>query len=335
MLDGEGEWLAAVVANLADDNTKLVYADWLQEHGDAARAAFLRTFAAAAGATNADDLPKPKKTFGEEWLELIGFRLLERALCEGFPELKPPLLKLARPALRMVKKSAKDATLAVGASKIGGRPDLPPGYAWPKGKECKATYNDETTGVEELAGFLAQVNLAEVAHTQAAKDLPKSGLLSFFSFQDGENDNPDVIGAKAVYFPDATGLARTDPPEPLTQGNTEMPAERLTFAETLDLPERNSGPWEGELLPGPAASEDDDDDADYDVVFDHFRTLNFDNVLGHARSTSGGDPTPSKLYRHLILLRNSQGCRLHIQISKANLAAGKFGKIKLVWVDFD
>jgi uncharacterized protein (TIGR02996 family) len=39
MLDGEYEWLAAVVANLADDNTKLVYADWLQEQGDADRCA--------------------------------------------------------------------------------------------------------------------------------------------------------------------------------------------------------------------------------------------------------------------------------------------------------
>lgn len=328
MLDGEGEWLSAVVANLADDNTKLVYADWLQEQGDYDRAAFLRKFVEASRTMRADDFPKPKpKKHGEEWLELIGFRLLERAARDGFPELKKPLLKLARPALRMVTQRVKDEKMPVGASKIGGRPDLPKGFAWPKGSECKAIYNDDTKGVEELAGFLAQVNLAEIAHTQAAKDLPETGLLSFFSFQDIENDNPDVIGAKASYVPDANRLVRTDPPEPLTEGNTEMPTERLTFDESLDLPEWSSGPWEGKLEP--------DGDTDYGDTLGHFRRLNFWNVLGYGRSTSGGDPTPSKQYRHLILLTNVSGCRLHIQISKKNLAARNFDKIKLVWVDFD
>ena len=327
MLDGEYDWLSAVVANLADDNTKLVYADWLQEQGDSDRAAFLRKFAEAARTMKAD-FPKPKKKYGEEWLELIGFRLLEVAAREDFPELKKALLKLARPSLRMLKKPVKDAKLAVGTTKSGGQPDLPRGYSWPKGKECKAIYNDDTKGVETLAGYLAQVNLSEIAHTQAAKDLPKTGLLSFFAFQDIENDNPDVIGAKAIYFPDTSDLVRTTPPISLTDGNREMPSERLTFAETLDLPEVNSGPWEGELLVNP-------DVDDYDRLFDHFRSLNFYNALGYGRSTSGGDPTPSKEHRHLILLENSVDCRLHIQISKKNLAALNFDKIKLVWVDFD
>jgi uncharacterized protein (TIGR02996 family) len=34
LLAGEWEWLAAIVANLADDTTKLVYADWLEERSD-------------------------------------------------------------------------------------------------------------------------------------------------------------------------------------------------------------------------------------------------------------------------------------------------------------
>jgi uncharacterized protein (TIGR02996 family) len=327
MLEGEHEWLSAVVANLADDNTKLVYADWLQEHGDNDRAAFLRQFVAAAKSMKADDFPKPKKKYGEEWLELIGFRLIEAAAREDFPELKKSMLKLARPALRMVKKPAKDAKLAVGASKIGGSPDLPNGYAWPKGKECKAIYNDDTTGVEQLAGFLAQVNLAEVAHTQATRDLPKAGMLSFFSFQDGENDNPDVIGAKAVYFPDPAALIRTKPPEKLTEGNTEVAAQRLTFEETLDLPEVNSGPWRDQLRPN--------SEADYGEVIRHYRVLQFHNLFGYGRATSGGDPTPDKKHRHLILLPNSSGCTLHIQIHEKDLAALKFDKIKLVWVDFD
>jgi uncharacterized protein (TIGR02996 family) len=326
MLEGESEWLALVLANLLDDNAKLVYADWLQERGDD-RAAFLRGFVGAARTRNPRDLPEPKPHHSEEWLELIGFRLVERIARSGQPELKEPALRLARPALRMVQTEADDEQLGVGASKIGGMPDLPPGYAWPLGKECRATYNEDTSRVKRLAGFLAQVNLADVSHTRAARDLPKSGLLSFFCFQDIKNDNPDLIGVREVYLPDAAGIVRTRPPKELTEGNDEMPEARLTFAETLDLPERSSGPWAGELQPNPGA--------DYSDVLDHFRELNFNNLLGYGRATSGDDPTPSKDDRHLILLENSVGCRVHIQIHKGDLAARDFDKIKLVWVDFD
>jgi uncharacterized protein (TIGR02996 family) len=325
LLPGERERVAAVVADLSDDAPRLVYADWLEEHGDD-RARFLRAFVAAARSMDPPDFPRPKG-LPEEWLELIGFRLLERAASAGFPELKAPLLRLARPALRMKKGAAGGRKIPVGASKIGGLPDLPAGFPWPPGGDCHAIYNDDTGGTDRLAGFLAQVNFAEVAHTQAARDLPAAGLLSFFCFQDIENDNPDSIGAKAAFFPDPSRLARTRPPKKLTEGNTVIPPRRLTFQETLDLPEAHSGPWSGELTPDP--------DADYDDVLGHFRTLNFENMLGYARSTSGGDPTPSKQSRHLILLANAAGCRLHIQISQDDLVARNFDRITLSWVDFD
>jgi uncharacterized protein (TIGR02996 family) len=325
LLPGERERLAAVVANLSDDAPRLVYADWLEERGDD-RARFLRAFVEASRSMNPSDFPRAKG-LPEQWLELIGFRLLERAASAGSPELKVPLLRLARPALRMKQGPAGGRKIPVGASKVGGLPDLPPGFPWPPGGDCHAIYNDDTGGTDRLAGFLAQVNFAEVAHTQAARDLPESGVLSFFCFQDIENDNPDAIGAKAVFFPDPAGLVRTQPPKELTKGNGVMPSHRLTFEETLDLPEAHSGPWSGELTPDP--------DKDYDAVLDHFRTLNFENMLGYGRSTSGGDPTPSKESRHLILLENAAGCRLHIQISQADLAARHFDKITLSWVDFD
>src|SRR5262249_9080079 len=151
-------------------------------------------------------------------------------------------------------------------------PDLPPDFHWPVGEDCRAIYNDDTAGVDRLAGFLAQINFAEIANTQAARDLPKAGGLSFFCFQDIENDNPDVIGAKAGFFPAPAGLVRTEPPGEITQGNDVIPPRRLTFEETLDLPEAHSGPWSGELTPDP--------NADYGGVFDHFRKLNFENFLG-------------------------------------------------------
>jgi uncharacterized protein (TIGR02996 family) len=325
LLAGEREWLATVVANLADDTSKLVYADWLEERGDE-RAHFLRAFVAASKSMEPSAFLRAKG-LPEEWLELIGYRLLERVATEKLPELKDRVLRLARPALRMKKVAAKDGKIAIGASKIGGLPDLPLGFAWPPGGDCHAIYNDDTGGTEELAGFLAQINFAEIANTQAAKDLPDSGVLSFFCFQDIENDNPDAIGVKAVFFPDPTILVRTKPPRKLTDGNETMPPHRLTFEETLDLPTGFGGPWSKELQADP--------NADYDGVLDHFRTLNFQNFLGYARATTGSDPTPSKKSRHLIMLENAAGCRLHIQLSQADLTARKFDKITLNWVDFD
>lgn len=326
LLLGEREMLSAVVANLSDDAVKLVYADWLEERGDT-RAAFLRAFVKAAQSMSPSDFPSAKG-LSWEWQELIGYHLLQWTAEAGLPELRDRLLRLARPALRMEQTKADDRRIPVGASKIGGLPDLPPGFSWPFGGDCRAIYNDDTEGEERLAGFLAQVNFAEVAHTQAAaRDLPPTGLLSFFCFQDIENDDPDVIGAKAIFFPDTKELMRTKPPEELTEGNGVIPARRLTFAETLDLPADWKGPWSEELKPDP--------NADYSAVLDHFRLLNFENFLGYARGTTGPDPTPSRESRHLILLENAAGCRLHIQILQKDLAARKFDKITLNWVDFD
>jgi uncharacterized protein (TIGR02996 family) len=324
LLAGERDWLAAVVADLPDEAPKLAYADWLEGRGDD-RSGFLRAFVRASRSMNPSDFPRAKR-LPEEWLELLGFRLLERLAGAGLAELRDRVLRLARPALRMKKGAAGGRKIAVGASKIGGLPDLPPGFRWPRGADCRATYNDDTAGVDRLAGFVAQVNCAETADTLAGRDLPEAGVLSFFCFQDIENDNPDVIGAKAVYFPDPARLARAEPPGELTEGNGVIRPRRLTFEETLDLPEAHSGPWAGELTPDPGA--------DYDVL-DYFRALNFENLLGYGRSTTGGDPTPSKRSRHLIVLENAAGCRLHIQLRRDDLAARNFDKITLNWVDFD
>jgi uncharacterized protein (TIGR02996 family) len=325
--DKERKWLSEVVANLKDDDLKLVYADWLEERGDD-RADFLRAYVRASRSMNPADFPSAEG-LPEWWLELIGFRLLERIAAEGFPELKKRVLRLARPALRMKTEAAGDSKIPVGASKIGGLPDLPPDFRWPPGGDCHAIYNDDTGGTDRLAGFMAQINFAEIADTLAAnKDLPPTGVLSFFCFQDIENDNPDAIGAKAVYFPDPAVLVRTAPPKELTEGNGVIPPCRLTFEETLDLPEHSSGPWSEVLNPDPDAD-------DYDEVLDHFRMLNFDNFLGYGRATTGDDPTPSKRSRHLIVLKNAAECQLHIQISQKDLAARRFDKITLNWVDFD
>jgi len=325
-LPGERALLMAVTANLPDDLPKLVYADWLEERGDE-RSHFLRAFVQAAKTMDYADFRQSIDKLPSEWLSLIGYFLLSEAVFEKVPEVKDRLLRFARPALRMNTSEMADDDITEGCSKIGGLPDLPPGFPWVPGGDCHAIYNDDTGGTDRLAGFVAQVNCAEIAHTIAAKDLPETGLLSFFCFQDMENDKPDSIGVKAIYFPNSSNLVRTEPPKPLTEGNGIIPPLLLTFEETLDLPEDWGGPWESELNP--------EENKQIGNVLDNIHEVNFDNMLGYGKSTSGGDPTPHKDSRHLILLANAAGCRLHIQIDQTDLTARNFDKIRLQWVDFD
>lgn len=103
-----------------------------------------------------------------------------------------------------------------------------------------------------------------------------------------------------------------------------MESEKLSFELTLDLPETYDGPWT-----------DDYNFDEYEEFFEYFRYQNFENALGYARSTTGGEPTESKEQQHLIVLNNAYKCRLHIQIHKENLRKTDFSKVLLSSVDFD
>src|SRR5687768_13472578 len=106
ILDGEREWIASVVANLLDDDRKLVYADWLEDRGDK-RSAFLRQYVAALRSMDPDDFPSARG-LSEEWLELIGYQLARLIAVAALAEKKATYFRLARPALRMVTASRAD-----------------------------------------------------------------------------------------------------------------------------------------------------------------------------------------------------------------------------------
>ncbi len=149
------------------------------------------------------------------------------------------VLREAQPAVRLSRQLIKDEDIPVGASKIGGRPDIPPGVVWP--------------GRYQIAhSFLAQINLADVAPHDEAQLLPISGRLYFFyglAFQ-VSGFNPDDRGGWTVLYDDAavSDLIRTDPPSSLValdsqfyllQNGLYMPI-RLTPQATWTLPDRYS-----------------------------------------------------------------------------------------------
>ena len=100
-------------------------------------------------------------------------------------------------AFSLKRKTTSD--LVVGASKLGGTPDLPDGFNWPvfRGKPQH---------------FVLQVNLADIAGMTSLKgQLPKSGLLSFFydlEEQPWGYDPAAIDGFHVSYFQNCAELRR-------------------------------------------------------------------------------------------------------------------------------
>lgn len=98
--------------------------------------------------------------------------LRRKLVAGGLGRVADALVALAQPAIKIHLEPADEARTPVGASKVGGLPDLPAGAEWPRWHEPMA--------------FLAQFNLAEVAPFDVEGVLPDRGLLSFFFETDGE-----------------------------------------------------------------------------------------------------------------------------------------------------
>ena len=85
----------------------------------------------------------------------------------GLTDAIPSLPQLLRPSIRLTSQVVDETTIALGASKLGGRPDLAPDVAWPMWH-----------GV--AMAFIAQIRLEDAAPFDVAHQLPATGLLSFF-----------------------------------------------------------------------------------------------------------------------------------------------------------
>lgn len=90
--------------------------------------------------------------------------------------------------------------LAVGASKFGGRPDVPADFIWPVFETD--TREDDQVKKRPLA-FLAQFDCAQLAPLDPEGLLPKEGLLSFFYELESQRwgyDPKDAGCARVFWF---------------------------------------------------------------------------------------------------------------------------------------
>jgi predicted DNA-binding WGR domain protein/uncharacterized protein YwqG len=129
---------------------------------------------------------------------------------------------LLRPAIAIAANTGAPA----GQSKIGGRPDLPAGFEWPRLPEL----DDHMT-------FILQLNLAQLAPLDLEGVLPKQGLLSLFADTDPESE-------ESAWFYFEGDVSPAELPEDLVSSTrddhvAELPEHALTFRSRWTLPSRD------------------------------------------------------------------------------------------------
>lgn len=151
--------------------------------------------------------------------------LLEECGLEAYKDRIAPLIF---PSYQMHLTPVEDANIPLGASKIGGEPDLPADVEWPKWKRYAMS-------------FVAQIDLAELA---ADSPLPADGLLSFFyaveAMYDDEEFYRDPRTCRVIYTPAGRRpeVVRR-PMEGLSQEAVFRP-NRVAFTPTLSVPAAES-----------------------------------------------------------------------------------------------
>ena len=129
-------------------------------------------------------------------------------------ELKNKLKQTLKNSIRL--NIGGSADLRTGATRFGGKPDLPESFVWPY---FEGENFNEGVKYRPLS-FMAQFNLEELAKYDTEKLLPEKGLLSFFYDIDTMRwgyDPKDEGCAKVYYFGDTDGLAAAEFPDDLNE----------------------------------------------------------------------------------------------------------------------
>lgn len=127
-------------------------------------------------------------------------------------ELKNKLKQTLKNSIRL--EIGGKADLELGATRFGGRPDLPKDFEWCRyeGEGCDGEVK------KRPLSFIAQFNLEEISKYDTENLLPEKGLLSFFYDTDSMRwgyDPEDKGCAKVYYFEDISSLTPTEFPEDL------------------------------------------------------------------------------------------------------------------------
>ncbi len=148
---------------------------------------------------------------------------------------------ISKPSVRLISIPTEEDNIGIGASKFGGRPDLPKDFHWPEWKGMSLS-------------FIAQINLSEIGSLDEEGILPRSGILYFFydaADQTVWGFDPDDKGSFRVVFADMkkADLQRWSFPEDLPDdyrydtglmkfsAETTIPSLDSVFVDDLELDE--------------------------------------------------------------------------------------------------
>jgi hypothetical protein len=152
------------------------------------------------------------------------------------------LLTLARPSVRLATQRVPYARIGIGESRIGGSPDVPPDFEWPRWIPAKQ--RDDKFGqpwrrdAAAPLGFIAQIDLSDVPHVDDA--LPSAGWLYFFydRYCEPWGFDPADRGCCRVIFAncDRALLSRAEPPPDADPEHLAEPCLLEAWPE-LNLPD--------------------------------------------------------------------------------------------------
>ncbi len=95
--------------------------------------------------------------------QLMRSRIIELVQKYHYPE----IINYLQPSIRMKTVPRQEDSIGIGASKIGGLPDLPEGLEWPEWKGTSLP-------------FIAQIHLPDITNYDVNMLLPYRGILYFF-----------------------------------------------------------------------------------------------------------------------------------------------------------
>ncbi len=167
----------------------------------------------------------------------------------AFENLPERVKSQLRSSLRLQTTGCELDALPIGASRVGGCPDVPPGFIWPRYKDLPLS-------------FIAQLHLDDIPTHQVDIPLPQNGSLLFFydSKQRTWGFDPQDRGSALVLFTEAA-------PDKLTRLNApkDMPkiglfnSCQIHLEASVNLPDAWSIHYQPELS-----------DSERDKLFEYF-----------------------------------------------------------------
>jgi uncharacterized protein YwqG len=203
----------------------------------------------------------------------------------------PALAKLVRPAVEIRTHAVAAAALAVGASRIGGAPDLPARFRWPR-------YEGKPLA------FVAQIDLGAVGRVMPDGPLPTRGHLWFFYASDQTHwgFDPKDAGSSVVHYEADGPLAPRALPDDLPPEGRFAPCA-VTFTPYADIPDSRDGR-------NPTAGGDDATEERYDDARNSLTSLaTAHKLLGYPDTIQGPMESQCAAVTNGVSMGDGQGAR--------------------------